>query len=171
MGKKFLPSTVMPSGVHVPARESKTWPFNGRGKYLKRTTSKALFSTSSGVLKILNSTFGFFEMRNSSESILYEGKSEEIDSDILSIIAITMVGLLFAGFAMYVVYRRISCTKKSKIKFSSEKAKKKTEKHPLRAKKPNFEKISIGEDLPLKAPEVKTTFLILRGNLAILRLL
>ncbi len=97
-------------------------------------------------------------MQNSSESVLYEEKSEEIDSDILSIIAITMVGLLFAGFAIYVVYRRFSCTKKSKIKFPSEKAKKKTEKHPLRAKKPNFEKISLGEDLPLKTPEVKTTF-------------
>ncbi len=81
-----------------------------------------------------------------------------MDSDILSIIAITMVGFLFAGSAIYVVYRRFSCTKKLKIKFPSEKAKKKTEKHPLRTKKPNFEKISIGEDLPLKIPEVKTTF-------------
>jgi hypothetical protein len=97
-------------------------------------------------------------MRNSSESTLYEEKSEEIDSDILSIIAIAMVGLLFAGFAIYVVYRHFSCTKKLKIKFPSENAKKRTEKHPFRAKKPNFEKISIGEDLPLKAPEVKTTF-------------
>jgi hypothetical protein len=69
-----------------------------------------------------------------------------------------MVGLLFVGFALYVVYRRVSCTKKLKIKLTNEKVKKKTEKHPLRAKKPNFEKISIGEDLPLKTPEVKTTF-------------
>ncbi len=97
-------------------------------------------------------------MHNSSESILYGEKSEEIDSDILSIIAITMVGLLSATFVIYVIYRRFSCPKKLKIKFPSEKAKKKTKKHPLRAKKPNFEKISIGEDLPLKAPEVKTTF-------------
>jgi hypothetical protein len=125
---------------------------------LKRTSSETLFTTSSEALKILNSSAGFFEMHNSSERILYEEKSEEIDSDILSIIAITMVGLLFVGFAIYVVYRRFSCTKKLKIKIPSEKAKKKTEKHPLRAKKPNFEKISIGEDLPLKTPEVKTTF-------------
>ena len=69
-----------------------------------------------------------------------------------------MVGLFFVCFVSYVVYRHISCTKKLKIKFPSEKAKRKTEKHPLRAKKPNFEKISIGEDLPLKTPEVKTTF-------------
>jgi predicted membrane protein len=97
-------------------------------------------------------------MRNSNESILFEEKSEEISSDILSIIAIVMVGLLFAGFVVHVVYRYISCTKKLKIKISSEKVKKKKEKHPLRVKKPNFEKISIGEDLPLKAPEVKTTW-------------
>ncbi len=97
-------------------------------------------------------------MHNSSETVLFEEKSEEIDSDILSIIAITMVGLLFAGFAIYVIYRRFSCTKKLKIKLPSEKAKKKTEKHPLRTKKPNSEKISIGEDLPLKTPEVKTTY-------------
>jgi hypothetical protein len=97
-------------------------------------------------------------MRNSSGIVLYEEKSEEINSDILSIVAITMVSLLFVGFAIYVVYRRISCKKKLKIKFPSEKAKRKTEKHPLRIKKPNSEKISIGEDLPLKAPEVKTTF-------------
>jgi hypothetical protein len=45
-----------------------------------------------------------------------------------------------------------------KIKFPSEKAKKKTERHPLRTEKPNPEKISIGEDLPLQAPEVRTTF-------------
>jgi hypothetical protein len=171
MGIKLLPSTVKPPVVYDPVKESKTWPFNRRGKYLKRTSSETLFSTSSEALKILNSSFGFFETHNSSESILYEEKSEEIDSDILSIIAITMVGLLIAGFAIYVVYRRFSCSKKSKIKFPSEKAKKKTEKHPLRAKKPNFEKISIGEDLPLKTPEVKTTFLILRGILAVLRLL
>jgi hypothetical protein len=158
MGIKLLPSTVRLPVVYVPAKESKTWPLNRRGKYLKRTTSEALFSTSSEALKILNSSLGFFEMKNSSGSVLYEERSEEIDSDILSIIAITMVGLLFAGFAIYVVYRRFSCTKKSKIRFPSEKAKRKTEKHPLRAKKPNFEKISIGEDLPLKTPEVKTTF-------------
>jgi hypothetical protein len=158
MGIKLLPSTAKPPGAYVPAKESKTWPFDRRGKYLKRTSSETLFSTSSEALKILNSSAGFFEMHNSSESILYEEKSEEIDSDILSIIAITMVGLLFASFAIYVVYRRFSCTKKLKIKFPSEKVKRKTEKHPLRAKKPNFEKISIGEDLPLKTPEVKTTF-------------
>ncbi len=155
---KLLPSTVKSPGVYAPVKESKTWPFNRRGKYLKRTLSETLFSTSSEALKILNSSAGFFEMRNSSGSMLYEEKSEEIDSDILSIIAITMVGLLFAAFVIYVVYRRFSCTKKLKIKFPSEKAKKKTEKHPLRAKKPNLKKISIGEDLPLKAPEVKTTF-------------
>jgi hypothetical protein len=158
MGIKILPSTVMSPGVHVPAKESKTWLFNRRGKYLKRTSTETLFSTSSEALKNLNSSSGFFEMQNSSESILYEEKSEEIDSDILSIIAIAMVGLLFAGIAIHVVYRRFSCTKKLKIKFPNEKAKKKTEKHPLRAKKPNFEKISIGEDLPLRTPEVKTTF-------------
>ncbi len=158
MGIKLLPSTAKPPGVYVPAKESKTWPFNRRGKYLKRTTSETLFSTSSEALKILNSSARFFEMHNSSETILFEEKSEEIDSDILSIIAITMVGLFFAGFAIYVVYRRISCTKNLKIKFPSEKVKRKTENHPLRAKKSNFEKISIGEDLPLKAPEVKTTF-------------
>jgi hypothetical protein len=158
MGIKLLPSTVKPLGLVIPAKESKTWAFNRRGKYLKRTLSETLFSTSSEALKILNSSAGFFEMHNSSESILYEEKSEEIDSDILSIIAIVMVGLLFAGFASYVVYRHVSCTKNLKIKFPSEKAKKKKEKHPLRANKPNFEKISIGEDLPLKAPEVKTTF-------------
>ncbi len=158
MGIKLLPSTVNPPGVYVPAKESKTWLFNRRGKYLKRTSSETLFSTSSEALKILNSSSGFFEMHNSSESLLYEEKSEEINSDILSIIAITMVGFLFASFAIYVAYRRFLCTKKLKIKFPSEKAKRKTEKHPLRAKKPNFEKISIGEDLPLKAPEVKTTF-------------
>ncbi len=144
--------------MYVPAKESKTWPFNRRGKYLKRTSSETLFSTSSEALKIINSSVGFFEMGNSSESVLYEEKSEEINSDILSIIAITMVGLFFVGFAIYLVYRRVSCTKKLKIKFPSEKAKKKTEKHPLRTKKPNFEKISIGEDLPLKTLEVKTTF-------------
>jgi hypothetical protein len=158
MGIKLLPSTVKLPGLVIPAKESKTWAFNRRGKYLKRTSSETLFSTSSEALKILNSSAGFFEMHNLSESILYEEKSEEIDSDILSIIAITMVGFLFAGFAIYVIYRRISCTKKLKIKFPSEKAKRKIEKHPLRTKKPNFEKISIGEDLPLKAPEVKTTF-------------
>jgi hypothetical protein len=158
MGIKLLPSTVKLPGVYIPAKESKTWPFNRRGKYLKRTSSETLFLTSSEALKILNSSAGFFEMRNSSESVLYEEKSEEINSDILSIIAIVMVGLLFTGFASYVVYRHISCTKKLKIKFPSEKAKKKTERHPLRTKKPNSEKISISKDLPLQAPEVKTTF-------------
>jgi preprotein translocase subunit Sss1 len=69
-----------------------------------------------------------------------------------------MVGFLFVGFVSYVVYRHVSCTKKLKIKFHSEKVKKRKEKHPLRAKKPNSEEISIGEDLPLKAPEVKTTW-------------
>jgi hypothetical protein len=158
MGIRLLPSTAKPSGVYVPAKGSKTWPFNRRGKYLKRTSSETLFPTSSEALKILNSSAGFFEMHNSSESVLYEQKSDGIDSDILSISAITMVGLLFVGFAIYVVYKRISCTKNFKVKFPSEKVKKRKEKHPLRAKKPNFEKISIGEDLPLKTPEVKTTF-------------
>jgi hypothetical protein len=170
MGIKLLPSTVKSPGVYVPAKESKTWPFTRRGKYLKRTTSEALLSTSSEALKILNSSSGFFEMHNSSEAILFEEKNEEIASDILSIIAITMVGFLFAGFAVYVVYRRFSCTKKLKIKLPSEKAKKKTAKHPLRTKKPNFEKISIGEDLPLKTPEVKTTFNFTRhsGRIALI---
>ncbi len=158
MGIELFPSTVKPPRVYVPAKESKTWPFTRRGKYLKRTTSEALISTSSEALKILNSSLGFFGMHNSSETVLFEEKSEEIDSDILSIIAITMVGLLFAGFAIYVIYRRFSCMKKLKIKLPSEKAKSKTAKHPLRTKKPNSEKISIGEDLPLKTPEVKTTF-------------
>jgi phosphate/sulfate permease len=96
-------------------------------------------------------------MLASNESVIYEEKSEETSSDILSIIAIVMVGFLFAVFVSYFVYRHVSCTKKLKIKIPSEKLKKKREKHPLRAKKPNFEKITIGQDLPLKAPEVKTT--------------
>jgi hypothetical protein len=157
MGIKLLSSTAKPIGSFIPAKKSKTWHFNGRGKYLKRTSSETLFSTSSEALTILNSSSGIFEMRNSNESISYEEKIEEIDSDILSIIAITMVGLLFVGLALHVVYRYVSCTKKLKIKIPSEKVVKKTERHPLRTKKPNSEKISIGEDLPLTAPEVKTT--------------
>jgi hypothetical protein len=157
MGINLLPSTAKPFGMYIPEKKSKTWYFNRRGKYLMRTSPKALLSTSSEALKILNSSSGIFEMRNSNESILYEEKSEEISSNILSIVALVMVGLLFVGVVLHVVYRQISCTKKLKIKFPSGKVKKRKEKHRLRAKKPNSEKISIGEDLPLKVPEVKTT--------------
>jgi hypothetical protein len=158
MGINVLPTTSEPLGLYIPEKKSKTWYFNRRGKYLTRTSSETLLSTSSEVLKILNSSSGIFEMLNSNASVLYEGKSEEISSNILSIVAIVMVGLLFVGFVSYVVYMRVLFEKKLKIKFPSEKVKKKKEKHPLRAKKPNSEKISIGEDLPLKAPEVKTTW-------------
>jgi hypothetical protein len=158
MGINLLPSTAEPLGLYNPEKKSKTWYFNRRGKYLVRTPSKALFSTPGRALKNSTSSFGIFETQYSNESALFEDKSEEINLNILSIVAIAMVGFFFVGFSSYVVYRRISCTKKLKIKFPSEKLKTKKEKHPLRAKKPNFEKISIGEDLPLNAPEVKTTW-------------
>ncbi len=157
MGINLLPSTAEPLVSYIPEKKFKTWYFDRRGKFLVRSSSKTLLSTSSEALKILNSSSGIFEVRNLNESVSYEEKNEKINSDILSIITIVMVGLLFVGFVSYVVYRHFSCTKKLKIKFPSEKVKKRKEKHPLRAKKPNFEKISIGEDLPLKVPEVKTT--------------
>jgi hypothetical protein len=50
MGIKLLPSTAKPPGAFIPVRKSKTWNFNGRGKYLKRTSSETLFSTSSEAL-------------------------------------------------------------------------------------------------------------------------
>ncbi len=158
MGINLLPTTAEPLGLYIPKKRSKTWYFNRRGKYLARTSSKALLSTPSEALKILNSPSGIFEIHNSNESALYEGKSEEISSNILSIVTIVMVGFLFVGLVLYVAYGRISCTKKLKMKIPCEKLKKKKEKHPLRVKKPNFDKISICEDLPLKTPEVKTTW-------------
>jgi hypothetical protein len=59
--------------------------------------------------------------------------------------------------------------KNLKIKFPSEKLKKGKEKQPLRVKNQILEKISIGEDLPLKVPEVKTTGNCARHSFDVLR--
>ncbi len=69
MGINLLSSTAEPLGSYIPEKKSKTWYFSRRGKYLMRTSSKTLLSTSSEALKILNSSSGIFEMRNANESV------------------------------------------------------------------------------------------------------
>jgi hypothetical protein len=62
MGINLLPSTDEPPGLYIPEKKSKTWYFNKRGKYLVRTSSKALLSTPSEALKIRNNSSGIFEI-------------------------------------------------------------------------------------------------------------
>jgi hypothetical protein len=60
MGINLLPSTAEPLGIYIPEKKSKTWYFNRCSKYLVRSLPKALLSTPSEALKILNSSSGIF---------------------------------------------------------------------------------------------------------------
>ena len=141
-----------------------------RRRFVVRTTKNIEETSTKGFWRALKKSTQLPEFISSKINEVVAEKSLENENPYkeIAIIFIIMFVGTFAGIVVFACFNYFSRFKNLKIKLCGDKKKKSKVNFELRKRNCDVEIISIGEDIPLNSPEVKTTFVNVARHFSIL---